>query len=443
MSKSILRSALFVCLFFPLAASAASTTFGKISTSSGAAISQTQLKNWIDEFSPDVSDRLIVLTECYGGNVATEFAGKANTAVASATKPGQLARYGRYDKGAAAALKPGSGTGQTVHDAGIATKSTLEDPTTGGGMALSDFSLQNTSTSASAAVRSRHVLVYAGQPDGNPPNKDDDVKLRNTIEDNFLGNVSTTVHTVGGPGGGGWGQPGTMKGLRKELSDIKLQFDVAPDKSKEQFILFVTDHGIDNKGDQPTSTGTGTTGSGTNVTTVTNFDTFIEGTDVIASDLLLEPDNEPGFSVFIPFDENASLVGGVPQDYASLQGLFAPGTFQLNTGLDVFTDFEVVFSDFEDNGFVDFIGDVPGEGVEIFFPVDEGVFVNNYFDTTLSVATITNTLGSLYMSDFTQTTGNMSKLSTASTVVPIPAAIWLFSSGFLALVGVMRRGRLH
>jgi hypothetical protein len=205
---------------------------GTLSTTQGASISDETLRDLLDEHIPtnNAHSSLVVLTQCYGGDTANDLTGRDNTAVLSATSEGETAVYGGYDNDAAAALRPGEGrTSDTVHDAGVAGKHASETPTkSGDAVSLED-------TSKTGDIRSRHVLVYAGQPDSREGRDNDQ---RDTIESNFAGKANTTVTTVGGDGSGGWDHPGSQAGLTDALEAISEQMN-----ENEQFILFVTDHG--------------------------------------------------------------------------------------------------------------------------------------------------------------------------------------------------------
>ncbi len=209
-----------------------------ICTTYGDDIYDYQLDQMIDSFIPPSAKRLIVLTQCYGGDAADNFTG-TNTAVLSATSPGQKAKYGGYDDDAANACKPGAGkTGQSVHAAGTAGKHPAETPVMGGGLAPGAVSLEP--VTADGAVRSRHVVVYAGMPDA----KGRDNAQRDKIKANFAGQPNTTVTTVGGVGpADGWDKHGWGRGLKDAINEAAAAIEAAPDPSKEQFLLFVTDHG--------------------------------------------------------------------------------------------------------------------------------------------------------------------------------------------------------
>lgn len=179
-------------------------------------IGATDLNTWINNAIPSSSQRLIILTECFGGNTAQAFANQTNTAVISATSPGQLGYYGTYAVGATGALTAGAAnTGQTVADAANATASPSTTPSTGGGLAPASFSLAP--VTAFGPIESRHILIYSGLPGG--PNNND-VNERNTIINNFASDPATTVYTVGGDGTNGWNQPGTAAGLQATLKTI-------------------------------------------------------------------------------------------------------------------------------------------------------------------------------------------------------------------------------
>lgn len=400
-------------------AEAATIKKGTLSVSDGNRISDSDLAAWIDEFIPNNSNRLAVLTQCYGGNAATAFAGKANTAVASATSPGQTAKYGKYDIGAANALKPGAGrTGTTVHDAGIASKDATETPTTGGGMGLGGFSLED--TVAVGPIQSRHVLVYAGKPD-NKANRD--VDQRNAIKNNFAGKVNTTVTTVGGAGGGGWDKPGSAKGLREALKEIGQAINASPDSSKEQFVLFVTDHGDLHKTETRVTTVPGT--STRKVTDDGGLETFRTGLDLQPSDLLIDPDNTMSFSFFVDFHENGLLYDPTdgpffnPGSWAmTLENIGGSGPMTLNSFFDVFTELSV-------DG-TSMVGDVPGEGVTLYFPVDENLMISSFFDVFTEISLTNFTSNSYIVSEVSQDTGAIAK-------TPEPATLGLLTLGAACL----------
>lgn len=387
---------LFVVLFFLAIApegGGAPTLKGTLSVSDGGRVYDDQLASWIRNIIPGDAKCLIVLTECYGGNTAGQFAGDTNTAVASATSPGELARYGGYDNDAAGALRPGvNRTGQTVHNTGTTGKAGTENPSSGGGLALGDFSLED--SAGGGNVQSRHVLVYAGQPDATGW----DEAIRKGIKKSFAGKYNTDVRSVGGSGAAqGWDKPGTAKGLRDSLIDIGITILNAPDPSKEQFILFVTDHGdlhnVETVNAPVTNSGT---------VTITNFPSFTSNN---LNSAYLEI---PGFSVSIQ-----SLTHTVNTN--NYQPYFSPGHWwmKLSFGSDidftnpvVLTEFTELYDEY-DNNIIE--TNASGEGVTLFFPVSKGQFASNFFDTTLN-AMIYNFSGSNYtVASFSQDSGEVPK----------------------------------
>ena len=211
--------------------------WGTLCTNSGPAIFDWELRYLMDKLIPNHHSSLVVLTQCYGGDCANNLSDRSNTGVISATSPGEKATYGGYDKHAADALKPGTGTtSDTVHTAGTAGKKSGETPSKGG----STVSLAPVDT-ANGPIKSRHVLYYAGKPGGTSPNSDN--AYRDKIKDNFKDKPGTTVTTVGGSGSGaGYDHPGTWQGLTAAMNGISSQMN-----ANEQFILFVSDHGDKHK----------------------------------------------------------------------------------------------------------------------------------------------------------------------------------------------------
>ena len=414
----------FGALWLAVAASGATVKTGTLATSAGNPITDTQLASWIDEFIPAASNRLIVLTECYGGDKVDNFAGKTNTAVISATSPGQTAKYGGYDNDAGAALAPGAGTtGATVHTAGTNGKHASETPTTGGGLAPGAFDLQP--TNPTGAVQSRHVLVYAGQPDGGGGTSD--VQQRDTIKTNFAGQANTTVTSVGGGGGGGWDKPGSAKGLRDALKEIGDAITSSPNPDKEQFILFVTDHGDLHK----TETAT-VTAPASSAVTVPGLESFQTSIDLEPSDLFFEQNNITSFSFFIDFLDNGLTAseGSGP--------FFNPGDWELtlDNGSQTFqfNNFFEQFTELTTDPSPGIIGDQPGEGVRLYFPVPETLFVDQFFDVFVDVTMINATSQSYLVSGVSQDTGAMSK------AIPLPTAAL---AGLSLLAGMCAIRRLE
>jgi hypothetical protein len=422
--------------FFDGVSARAAVVQGTLSTSVGDSITSDQLRDWINEFIPGGNQRLLVMTQCYGGNAATSFAGAAGTAVISATSPGQTAVYGGYDADAAVALAPGAGnTGATVHAAGTAGKHASETPSTGGGVAPGDFSLAPVPAAPAPTdpIFSRHVLVYAGIPDGGGGTSD--VAQRNQIAANFAGQPHTTVTSVGGAGGGGWNHPGSAAGLRKALSDIGAAINASPQPTREQFIMFITYHGDLHK--KQTTTVVSPQNSTIPLTPPSNpFRTF-SPSELPPDHLAADPNNVAGFSVFLPFN-NGSVLRTAP-DVAT--PYFPPNSWQLEldnlspTGTDyTIGSFFDVFLELDGSGVV---GDFPGEGVRVIFQLphldNTPAFMDSFFDVFYEVRLTNHThftqqAGAYLVGEFSQDSGAIAK------VIPEPTALILLMLGGLSLM---------
>jgi hypothetical protein len=394
-----------------------------------------ELAKWIDELIPSSANRLLVFTQCFGGNMVDDYQGKSNTAVASAGSPGQYTVYDGYHDDAAKALKPGAGTsGKSVHDAGSAGRvpdkklfpftSFQEQPSSGGGLPLQSFSLEPTSPSGD--VQSRHVLVYAGAP--RAPQDDAD---RDAVEQNFAGQPNTTVRSVGDKSQAGWDRPATPENLRKAIQEIGEEIAASPDPSKEQFIFFGGDHG-DYHGQvflnpvtrekfvvQPGDTLRGQGFSG------------FDGAKLDPAILEQAPGNRPGFSVFVPFD--GSTPHPVPEALASYTPFFGPGSFSLSVGptggppLISISDFLELPYELADMGATtDVLGDFPGEGVQLFFEVPESFFVASFFDVSLDLDVTNHTASPQGIQWLSQDSGEVPRM------IPEPSSASLALAGLLA-----------
>lgn len=349
-------------------ASADIVTRGTLSTSAGASIYDEDLVKWIDEFINNSSPRLVVLTECFGGDKVADFSASpnlGNTAIASATSPGEQATYGAYDSGASNALKPGAGrTAQDVHNGGVASKAATETPSTGGGLGLADFSLAD--TAAAGPVKSRHVLVYAGQPDALPGR---DVDQRDRIKNAFAGQANTTVRSAGGAGAGGWDHPGSAAGLRSALKAIQSEIDGSADPSAEQFILYVTDHGdLHKQDDSPPPVIPGTAQNVYFTTcTIPGYTTAELNPIILSSD----PNNQAAVEAFVALTSPQSLV---PVFDAFLTPAVGAPAALTNYTLDP-VDLAGASPGSLPDGIV---GNAPGEGWQITFPIPEAILLNNF-----------------------------------------------------------------
>ena len=225
-------------LIIALAGVSQAAKTGTLATSDGKGITTSELKGLMDKYVPDGQSHstVVILTQCYGGDMKDDLDdGRPKTTVTSATSAGQKASYGGYDDDAAGALKPGTDS-DTVHDKGKKGKASGETPTkTGPNTAIPSVDPKN------GPVKSRHIIVYAGKPDKKAGRDNDQLKK---IKNNFKNEKNTTVYGVGGDGNSPWSYAGTKAGLEKAMKKVKEEMNKkGVDPKKEQFIMFITDHG--------------------------------------------------------------------------------------------------------------------------------------------------------------------------------------------------------
>jgi hypothetical protein len=386
------RNTMLAAALLPLLAAQAGTKKATICTTYGDDIYDYQLDQMIDSVVPPSAKRLIVLTQCFGGDCLDNFTG-TNTAMISATSSGQKAKYGGYDDDAANACKPGTGkTGQTVHGAGTAGKHPAETPSTGGGLAPGAVSLEP--VTADGPVRSRHVIVYAGMPD----KKGRDNAQRDKIKANFAGQLNTTVKTVGGEGPeDGWDKHGWKRGLQEAINEAAAAIEAAPDPSKEQFLLFVTDHGDMHNVEQVT-----TPAPPSNSVVVANVAAFV------TADFEERLFERPGFSFTVDIAPFTHAVGDDPAAYTPF---FPTNAWRLRLTPPppaaplVLPGFEERFIEAE----AGIIGNGPAEGVRLFFPVTPELFVDSFFDITYDVQIFNDTPDPYLIREFSQDTGPVAK----------------------------------
>jgi hypothetical protein len=383
-----------------------------LSTTAGARIPGDDLAKYLNNLLDTSTTRLVILTECYGGSTALSFMRQANTAVISGTTSGvggQTGVWGGYDKGAANALKPGAGTtAQTVHDAGIASKDTSETPSIRGGIKPQDYPLE--SITNVSAVKSRHILFYAGKPDRGDDTSD--VAQRDRIKMNFADEMSTKIRTAGGDGKDGWDYPGSAAGLQQALKDIaKAIKDSGNPASSEQFILYVGDHGNRDKTDDTRKKFP----AKSNGTLSNNFSTFTSiEFDPADLNLASDPSNPPGFSIFIPFDPTDEVT------YPSTGSFFNPGDWTLSLqhvspGGQDFTLINSYDQAYELDG-DNILGNTDAsvsEGIRVVFlllyPINSPQFASSFFDATYNVVLANNTSTDYTIDSFSQDSGSINK----------------------------------
>ncbi|MCS6771957.1 MAG: hypothetical protein NZ740_08030 [Kiritimatiellae bacterium] len=407
-------------------------TNGTLATTYGASIMDRDVARWIEESIPTNSKKLIILTQCFGGNMVDKFATISNTTVISATSPGQKSKYGYYDKGASMALKPGpSRTAQDVHNEGFASKHTNETPIIGGTLSPTNFSLDP--VSPTGTVKSRHIVFYAGEPDSRPE-RDFDQYLR--IKKSFETETNTTLESAGG-------QlsisnildfVGNAASLRRVITNAAAAITNSPTPDDEQFVFYVTDHG-----DYHVTADVRTNLPPMSTLTISNFPSF--RSNAITPKAILEDAHAvPSFSIFIPF---TNVVHPANEPLSHYVPYFSSFGFQLQvfdatndvTPLNTF-NFSLEQA-WELNG-SGFIGDFPGEGIVRRFTMDPSVFVSNYFDRTLTFRLTSLVSGTWMIQRISQDSGELSKL-----FEPLVESIERVFSGFVVRWSGYRPVRLE
>lgn len=444
-------------------------TSGFLSTSGGAAqISSSDLFFQIDRYIPREAPKLLIFAQCFGGNMALHslIRNMPNTTILSATTPNQEAHYGGYHDDAARGLKPEAGrTASTVHEEASIGKSTIipkdpsdtspdpvdptqlkelfhkyaELPRISGTVPPEQFSLEP--VTSTGAVRSRHIVIYAGRPDSktefvlrhgthtiptSPPvgtkERFSDAADRDQIRQNFPADATTTVSAVGGEkGDAGWDHPGTLDGLHKAIKEAGAAIEAAADPSKEQFILFVTDHGeigaelfpapqqvpANQRRNLRAAAGSGTR-VGTDLQPLAPDDPAIDS-------MIRSSRNQPGLRLRF-----AAPGGAVPN--------LAPGNLSLELsnsgGVVTLNQFSAEGVDLDGDGV---IGSDPAEGVLAFFPVEETLLLDLLAQGPFSIDLVNNTGQSLEITEAMLLSGAISMGN--SRAPPFITAIFPLENG--------------
>lgn len=388
---------------------------------------------------PQDVDKLLIFTQCFGGNIARtpSIATLPRTAIASGTSPGEVGFYGGYNDDAARALRPGTGrTGSTVHTAGTAGKYEKESPITAGTKTLGSFSLESTRTSAT--VTARVIVIYMGKPDTKrewlwtdqngithpapeswvpgspmPPGRTyqqtsiNDASDRDAIIRNFANEPNTTIISVGdfptanGRAKPGWNQPATRRGLYNAIVGASgiLQHYAASDL-QPQFILYVGDHGNLGRGKAANA------GSRRNTRSVIDQSFGALPRDPsLREQLLREPNNQPAFSVFLtPFPSGTLL----PSSQSALN--LSNASFRLHltsaTAAHDLNTSEVVVFNPDDSAQ---LGDGPDEGIWIHFNVAEQMFLDDLTGVTLKLELTNDSDLDFTVTEIVQSTGAVSR----------------------------------
>ena len=380
------------------------------------------LRGMINRFIPAESEKLFVLTECFGGNIiySPAFDNAPNTCIISATVPNQTGKYGGYHDDAARGLKPEAGrTAHTVHSEGVQGKTTAipgpgetntfafhfrnsEWPLTGGTMAPEAFSLEP--ITPTSRIQSRHIIIFMGEPEtknirvethgtitvpspyGTLRPISDNVD-RDTIKQAFAGQLNTTVITVGGTpapgapdaGQNGWDGPGSSYALSRAIRAMGEAIAASENPAREQFILFVGDHG-DTGYQAPPSQIPSAAGSSIELP---NLLEIVHRSDELHTLITQDPNSAPSLRVEIAPSNSSQLTAAsftpLPQ--------FAPGSFTAalsdDTGnrltLDSFTQFSF---DWDEDGQVE---PADFEYTSLTFPMTEGELLRKFAGKTVNV----------------------------------------------------------
>jgi len=412
------------------------------------AISAVQLNSLITNAVPESALKLLVFAQCYGGNLALSplFRDARNTAISSGTSPNQQGRYGGFHDDAARGFRPEAGrTALDLHEEGSAGKSTVwaeraevtdtqegtfgwsEWPRMSGGLPLASFPLDP--VTSDGAVRSRHIVIFAGRPtvmkedvlthngitipdEGGVRQTFSDAADRDQIKANFQGQPNTTIRTVGGrpsfteyipfinnSGVDGWDYPGDLDGLKRAIEEAGAAIRNAPDPSKEQFILYVADHG-----EQGVPLAGARTAVAPQSTAAVGSATLPAASDPLSGTLRRQPDNQPQLRARVEPGARRLLgaTGGGP---VGIQ----PGEVALRLVPESGTP--VTLADFRWDA-VDLDGDgnlasLPGEGGWLHFPVPETQLLTNLLGRTLTVEAVNRGERTLEFSELTLLTGGV------------------------------------
>jgi hypothetical protein len=371
----------------------------------------------IDAHIPPETKKLLVMTQCFAGNVAnsSSFRDMPNTCILTGTSPNQYGHYGGYHDDAARTLSPAAGkTATQVHQAGITGRFSVpppppgegpddedtlfgfsEFPMTSGTIAPGDFSLEP--VTADGNVRSRHLVLYAGKPSNVqegieihnqhtvPIHKATkmtvgDIVDRERIKQNFANQPNTTITTAGGGGTDGWDFPGSAAGLTAAIKKAGDKIKKSPKPELEQFILFMGDHG--EQGDTSVVQNPNRVVPPNSRSSIASgFKSFDSGSTAVQQ---MEQDsfNVPKIGLFLPFDQSPmNQIPGNPSP------LFEPN--QLEIQIKAANQFTTTLS-FFDQALIDYNGDgalgnFPGEGISISFPLMEHILFGYLLDTELDI----------------------------------------------------------
>lgn len=394
---------------------------------------------------PKETSKFLLLTQCYAGLIARNPAIVAlpKTAVAAGNSAQAPERgwYGGYNDDAVRALKPEDGrTAKTVDDEGMAGKHGLENPVATGSLALGDFSLEK--VKAAGPVKARVIVIYAGKPsvsqewlktvngrtlpestgmspedaqrNGYSQVEVSDVKDRQTIIDNFAGEPSTLIITVGGTGIDGWQFPGNEDGLNAAFAQAK-EF-LASEAAPAQFILVGLDHG-NFEGVQQVQQRS-PPGSRSSLAPTLPLPTQQSARE----DLLREPDNRPSFVVFVRTPPG-SLANLAP----------AQLTLELARTDDGFTRRLTASS----------IAAEDNDVVALIFPIDEQQLLDEFFGRTASTTLVNDSQVELQVYEVRFVSGAIAHPTRQASVSRPTSWMWIIGVLLFVAIAVVTVRRLR
>jgi hypothetical protein len=322
---------------------------------------------------PECNKKLLVFTQCYGGNFINKFQSDLTIAVASATSEGEKANYNTYDIGAAFGLRPGTGrTGQLMHDeaidvaqqnaagAGIAL---LGSPAIGGGMPLANFPLQSVSMAAQQFV---HILFYAAQPE------QPDLNAYGIIYE-FYPHADIVVVSSG------LMQPWTNYAADEYGLDFALEaIGQRMSSCSHLFIMFVGDHGHQ----------IWDVGTAQEIFQNIEIPTPALPTSV-GEDLNGTPEPMPAVVIFLPYPPNSPPFATPPGGPAP----FEPNQWTISVPLSGGGQYVAVASrqSYQDGG-NGTVGDAVEEGVRLEFDMTAAAFIDAFVGHTNTIV-VTNSTG--------------------------------------------------
>lgn len=415
------------------------------------------LRGMIDRFIPAETEKLLVLTECFGGNIiySPSFADAPNTCIISATVPNQTGKYGGYHDDAARALKPENGrTALTVHSEGVQGKKTAvpgpgetnsfafqfrysEWPLTGGSMPPEAFSLEP--ITPASQVQSRHIIIFMGEPETKNLRVQthgtitvptpygsvlpiSDLADRDAIKQNFAGQPNTTIITAGGApsaidpaaGQNGWDKPGTSFGISRSIRAMGEAIASSDNPAREQFILFVGDHGGTGYEAAPSQV---VAKAGTSAE-LPDLLEIVHRSDELYKFLIQDPNSAPSLRVEIePSGLGQLSTGGFAPFSEFPAGSFAAVLSDENGNRLELTAFSQFSFDWDEDGQIE---PADGEYTVLNFPMSEASLLRNFAGKAIDVTFRNHSENDLLLAQFTLLYGDAPR---TDYLVPPPRVV--------------------